>query len=1189
MCCGKLSETDEDGITTSYGYNSAHQLVEVIRSEVKDGDVVVTPETITTYTHDAAGRTLTTRRDIGAMTTTESTAYDALGRVTAQTDVLGRVTTTAYSADGLTTTETTPAGATTITRRNLDGSTARVFGTAQREVQYSYTRNGNNLVTTTALANGSVLAQNITNGFEQAIVQAQPNTLGGFIYTHSEYNAKGQMVKQYQNTGEDSENTAPTLLEYNSFGKQVKQTLALVDTPTKDNSPVAEMAYSVESAEDDVYSVITQTRYNAAGEPLSATQKQLISQLSETLASKIISTDVRGNSSISWSEYTAPTKVTRFSIIPTSEITAEVIEIDGFTISQKNHTGIITTTSRSYTVAGMTLVQIDGRGNATTIVMDLAGRTISVTDAAGAITTTVYDIVQDQPSVVTDAMGNTACYKYDYRGRKISEWGTALQPACFGYDDMDNMTTLRTFRADGEIITTDPSERSDYDETTWAFNAVTGLEMSKTYVDDSSVLKTYDAYNRLATETDARGNVKIHSYEHARGLHIETSYLVVDGTAATADRSFTYNHLGLMTQVVDDAGTRSFGYNAYGERETDSLMVDGDTHLIAEQRDRFGRSTGYVYSKNGSVQQTVTTGYGDDGRISSAGFLHGGEIKNFGYTYLAGTNLLQVLTKPNGMTLTQTYESTRELLIGMDYHRGSTLVAQRTYTYDILGRPTARNTARQGSVVNDTFDHNSRSELVEARVNNKDYVYTFDNIGNRQSSMEDNAAVLYDTNELNQYTSISENGSATFVPQFDTDGNQTHIKTDTGIWSAVYNAENRPVIFTNSENNTLVECQFDSIGRRAFKKVTVNGTVTLHQRYIYRGYLQIACIDLTRGHHPCLWLLTWDPTQPIATRPLAIQISGTWHTYGWDLTKNICELYGSNGYVTTAYTYTPFGEVSSTGNVDQPIQWSSEVWDREVDMMQYNYRNYNPLTGCWISRDKRLSIAKNLYQFCKNEPNGYFDILGNEEEIHKGVGLYVPNGDTEGENEHFKKQVSRNGFWAFETRTGKAMLRAMETVTAENKCNCIKTLSIAGHGFGAYNPDTSGGIPGCGNNTGLYSEAPFFADIESATLNDLATSIQSKKIKFCKACLIQLYGCRQRESFAIAFAKVTGCRVVFASGSCGIHDIKIPEDEWRWISGPEENFEASKYMGFKEALPNGEINDLNPLNNEYSSTYMPVR
>ncbi len=96
--------------------------METIREEVKDGEVIVTPETITTYTRDAAGRALTTRRDIGAMTTTESTEYDILGRVTRQTDILGRVTATAYSEDGLTTTTTTPAGATSITLRNVDGS-----------------------------------------------------------------------------------------------------------------------------------------------------------------------------------------------------------------------------------------------------------------------------------------------------------------------------------------------------------------------------------------------------------------------------------------------------------------------------------------------------------------------------------------------------------------------------------------------------------------------------------------------------------------------------------------------------------------------------------------------------------------------------------------------------------------------------------------------------------------------------------------------------------------------------------------------------------------------------------------------------------------------------------------------------------------------------------------------------------
>ncbi len=33
-----------------------------------------------------------------------------------------------------------------------------------------------------------------------------------------------------------------------------------------------------------------------------------------------------------------------------------------------------------------------------------------------------------------------------------------------------------------------------------------------------------------------------------------------------------------------------------------------------------------------------------------------------------------------------------------------------------------------------------------------------------------------------------------------------------------------------------------------------------------------------------------------ATRPLAIQKDGTWYTYGWDLTKNICEVYGQHGF-----------------------------------------------------------------------------------------------------------------------------------------------------------------------------------------------------------------------------------------------------------------------------------------------------
>lgn len=170
---------------------------------------------------------------------------------------------------------------------------------------------------------------------------------------------------------------------------------------------------------------------------------------------------------------------------------------------------------------------------------------------------------------------------------------------------------------------------------------------------------------------------------------------------------------------------------------------------------------------------------------------------------------------------------------------------------------------------------------------------------------------------------------------------------------------------------------YDSIGRCVYKKVTTNGTVTLHQRYIYRGYLQIACIDLTRSNHPALWYITWDPTQTEATRPLSIQINGTWYTYGWDLTKNICELYGLSGYIATSYTYTPFGAVTATGSVSQPVQWSSECYDDTLHLVNYTFRNYNFDIGRWTQRDPLYEKSGyNLYNYNRNQPSDSVDILG---------------------------------------------------------------------------------------------------------------------------------------------------------------------------------------------------------------------
>ena len=150
-----------------------------------------------------------------------------------------------------------------------------------------------------------------------------------------------------------------------------------------------------------------------------------------------------------------------------------------------------------------------------------------------------------------------------------------------------------------------------------------------------------------------------------------------------------------------------------------------------------------------------------------------------------------------------------------------------------------------------------------------------------------------------------------------------------------------------------------------------------NQHYIYRDYLQIACLDLTRAGTPALWFVFWDPTQPTATRPLAIQKNGSWFVYGHDLTKNVCEVFGSDGYIKTTYSYSPFGNVSTVGNFEQNFQWSSEFYDSELNLVYYNYRHYVPSLGRWLSRDLiEEQGGLNLYCFVSNNPIIYTDKQG---------------------------------------------------------------------------------------------------------------------------------------------------------------------------------------------------------------------
>ena len=273
------------------------------------------------------------------------------------------------------------------------------------------------------------------------------------------------------------------------------------------------------------------------------------------------------------------------------------------------------------------------------------------------------------------------------------------------------------------------------------------------------------------------------------------------------------------------------------------------------------------------------------------------------------------------------------------------------------------------------YGYNTRDELISGQG----LTYNYDDIGNRTTA----EGKTYTANNLNQYTAID-----TFEPQYDADGNQTLIKTSTGIWSVTYNAENRPVRW--EQGDVVITMNFDRMGRRVFYKEEVNGEVTKHHRFVYDNYLCVQKLDALNNNSQ-INLFVWDPTESVATRPLFMVANpGNYKLfYTFDGNKNVSELvhFESRNGIAAHYDYAPFGAVTRAVNtstisardfyLENPFRFSSEYHEDTLGLVYYNYRHYNPIDGRWCGRDpigERSSLL--LYIMVENQPYYYTDALG---------------------------------------------------------------------------------------------------------------------------------------------------------------------------------------------------------------------
>ena len=129
-----------------------------------------------------------------------------------------------------------------------------------------------------------------------------------------------------------------------------------------------------------------------------------------------------------------------------------------------------------------------------------------------------------------------------------------------------------------------------------------------------------------------------------------------------------------------------------------------------------------------------------------------------------------------------------------------------------------------------------------------------------------------------------------------------------------------------------------------------------------------------------------SPLEPVATRILAMSVFDETGTcvedlyFTHDALKNTTALFGILAGRRALYEYGPYGNVlKMEGNAAEinPFRFSSEYFDKETGLVQYNFRYFNPKDGRWLSRDILGEMyTQNNYAFMKNHAIFRFDLLG---------------------------------------------------------------------------------------------------------------------------------------------------------------------------------------------------------------------
>jgi RHS repeat-associated protein len=645
----KTYERGPDGVEISHLYDAAGRA----RSESRTfTDTNGQRRTLTTqYRYDDKGRLTETIDHANRTTRTE---YNAIDKVSAQVDALGRRTEMVYDARGNHTETHYPDGTSEVTVYDEENRVVAKIDRARRTTTYVHDDAGR-VVETRHPGSSIETVRYDKAGREVARVDGRNNTTT-FVHddagrllsttnallqtTSTTYRPDGSKASVRDALGR------VTKFEYDGAGRLVT-TLHPDNTPSNDaDNPRSRVAYDAlgrKRSQTDEMQRTTTFEYNAAG--------QLTAVVDALEQRTVYGYDSRGRKV---SQTDALNRTMRWEYDDDGRVVARVLPL-----GQRE--------TMEYDAIGRLSAKTDFNGARTTYRYDAADRVEEVRHADG---TGVVNTYTDSGQVETqiDAAGTTH-HLYDARDRLLRITHPDGVQIAYEYDAAGNRTRMTTAQQD-IAYTYDALNRLETvvqggRTTTYAYTAV-GSRQRITLPTGARTDYAYDVRNRLQTliHYNVSGSALLHQAYTVDASGLRTQ-LVESSTGATRTVAYTYDRLKrLVREEVSDTtrGNRvsAWTYDAVGNRESEirtkagisvtrTYAYDANDRLQGEAGSD-GTTSSYAYDANGSLTGkqdaagTSVYSYDGDRRLVDA------ITPNAGMSYRYDANGIRQSQTVNGVT-----------------------------------------------------------------------------------------------------------------------------------------------------------------------------------------------------------------------------------------------------------------------------------------------------------------------------------------------------------------------------------------------------------------------------------------------------------------------------------------------------------------------------------------------------------